>query len=37
MPAMILIDTEVIAKGSLQNIKAGIGDTISNYTALMDW
>ena len=37
MPAMVLIDTEVIAKGPIQNIKAGIGDTISNYTALLDW
>lgn len=37
MPSMILIDTEVIAKGPIQNIKAGIGDTISNYTALLDW
>lgn len=37
MPAMTLIDTEVIAKGPIQNIKAGIGDTISNYMALKDW
>lgn len=37
MPAMVLIDTEVIAKGPIENIKAGIGDTISNYTALLDW
>lgn len=37
MPAMVLIDTEVIAKGPIQNIKAGIGDTISNYMALLDW
>lgn len=37
MPSMVLIDTEVIANGPIQNIKAGIGDTISNYTALLDW
>lgn len=37
MPTMTLIDTEVIAKGPIQNIKAGIGDTISNYMALKDW
>ncbi len=37
MPAMVLIDTEVIALGPVQNIKAGIGDTISNYMALKDW
>ncbi len=37
IPAMALIDTEVIASGPLTNIKAGIGDTISNYMALKDW
>lgn len=37
MPTMVLIDTEVIANGPIQNIKAGIGDTISNYMALKDW
>lgn len=37
MPSMVLIDTEVIASGPIQNIKAGIGDTISNYMALLDW
>lgn len=37
MPTMVLIDTEVIAGGPIQNIKAGIGDTISNYMALKDW
>lgn len=37
MPTMTLIDTEIIAAGPIQNIKAGIGDTISNYMALKDW
>lgn len=37
MPTMVLIDTEVIASGPIENIKAGIGDTISNYMALLDW
>lgn len=37
MPSMVLIDTEVIVNGPIQNIKAGIGDTISNYMALLDW
>lgn len=37
MATMILIDTAVIAQGPKQLIKAGIGDTISNYMALMDW
>lgn len=37
IPSMVLIDTQVIANGPIQNIKAGIGDTISNYMALIDW
>lgn len=37
MPDMLVIDIDVIAKGPIQNIKAGIGDTLSNYTALGDW
>lgn len=37
MASMILIDTDIIASAPLQLIKAGIGDTISNYVALMDW
>lgn len=37
MPTMTLIDTEVIAAGPIQNIQAGIGDTISNFMALKDW
>lgn len=34
---MLIVDTEIIFKGPQQLIKAGIGDTISNYTALLDW
>ncbi len=37
MPTMILLDTELVLKGPLALIKAGIGDTISNYMALKDW
>lgn len=37
MACMILIDTDVIYAGPKQLIKAGIGDTISNYMALLDW
>lgn len=37
MASMVLIDTEVICAGPCQLIKAGIGDTISNYMALLDW
>lgn len=34
---MILIDTELIFKAPRQLIKAGIGDILSNHTALLDW
>lgn len=37
MPSMLLLDTEVIGKSPLALTRAGIGDTISNYMALMDW
>ncbi len=37
MPTMLLLDTELIMNSPLQLIKAGIGDTISNYMALLDW
>ena len=37
MPTMVLIDTNIIMKGPIEHIKAGIGDTISNYMALLDW
>lgn len=37
VPTMIVIDTELVAKGPVELIKAGIGDTISNYMALLDW
>lgn len=37
VPPMTIIDTEVIANGPIQNIMAGLGDTISNYMALLDW
>lgn len=37
MPAILIIDTDLISKGPVELIKAGIGDTISNYTALLDW
>ncbi len=36
-PSMLLIDTDLIINGPIELIKAGIGDTISNYTALLDW
>lgn len=37
VPYAILIDTEIIRNGPEQLIKAGIGDILSNYTALLDW
>ena len=37
MPSMMIMDTELIASCPKQLIKAGIGDTISNYMALKDW
>lgn len=37
MPSMMILDTELIASCPPQLIKAGIGDTISNYMALKDW
>lgn len=36
-PSMLLLDTELIFNSPRQLIKAGIGDTISNYMALLDW
>jgi glycerol-1-phosphate dehydrogenase [NAD(P)+] len=37
MPSMMIMDTELISSCPPQLIKAGIGDTISNYMALKDW
>lgn len=37
MPSMIILDTKLILTCPPQLIKAGIGDTISNYMALKDW
>lgn len=37
MPAMIILDTKLVSTCPPQLIKAGIGDTISNYMALKDW
>lgn len=37
MPSMLILDTQLINESPLQLIKAGIGDTISNYMALLDW
>jgi glycerol-1-phosphate dehydrogenase [NAD(P)+] len=37
VPEIILIDLNVIMKSPVGLIKAGIGDTISNFMALKDW
>lgn len=37
MPSMIILDTKLIATCPSELIKAGIGDTMSNYMALKDW
>lgn len=37
MPTMLILDTALIMKSPIDLIKAGIGDTISNYMALIDW
>lgn len=37
MPTMLLLDTELVMNAPAELIKAGIGDTISNYMALIDW
>lgn len=37
MPSIIILDTKLISTCPPQLIKAGIGDTISNYMALKDW
>lgn len=37
MPKAIILDINFIQNSPIQLIKAGIGDTISNYMALKDW
>lgn len=37
IPTGIIVDTEVIRNAPESQLKAGIGDTISKYTALYDW
>lgn len=36
-PDGIIIDTDIIKKAPITLLMAGIGDTVSNYTALYDW
>lgn len=37
IPTMLLLDTELVLNSPIELIKAGIGDTISNRMALLDW
>lgn len=37
MPKVIILDIDFIKSSPIELIKAGIGDTISNYMALKDW
>ena len=37
VPSGILIDLDVILESPSQLTKAGIGDTLSNFTAILDW
>jgi len=37
MPAGIIIDLEIIKKAPLRTIRAGIGDLVSNLSAIADW
>ena len=37
VPTMLLLDTRLILNSPVELIKAGIGDTISNHMALIDW
>ncbi len=37
MASMMLVDTNIILSSPEILIKAGVGDTISNYMALLDW
>lgn len=37
IPDGVIIDTKIISNAPRRLLQAGIGDTVSNYTALMDW
>ncbi|MDO5520485.1 MAG: iron-containing alcohol dehydrogenase family protein [bacterium] len=37
IPAGIIVDIDIIANAPLEMLQSGIGDTLSNYTALFDW
>lgn len=37
IPSGIIIDINIVSNTPIEMLKAGIGDTLSNYTALYDW
>lgn len=37
MPAGVLVDVEVIGRAPPRTLRAGIGDLLSNLTAILDW
>src|SRR3989339_732417 len=37
MPIGVLVDTQMLVNAPAQNIRAGIGDLISNFSAISDW
>lgn len=37
MPAGVVLDTEVLTEAPVRSLRAGVGDLISNLTALSDW
>lgn len=37
MPAGIIVDVDVIASAPVRTLRAGVGDLLSNLTALLDW
>lgn len=37
MPMGIIVDLSVVKKAPLKNIRAGIGDLLSNFSAISDW
>ena len=37
MPDVAILDIDIVMNGPIDLVKAGIGDTISNHTALIDW
>ncbi len=37
MPAGIVVDLEVISNAPVRTIRAGVGDLVSNLTAILDW